>query len=156
VFAGLKGAVPLLLGSFLLEAHVAHADRLYAIVVVVVVLSVVVQGSLVPTVGRVMHVPMRTVEPEPWSLGVRLRDEPNGVHRLTVSKRSAADRQTIGEFSALPEGAWVSFVVRAGQLVPVSADTTLLDGDEVLVLAAPELADQLRALFELATPGQSA
>jgi cell volume regulation protein A len=145
-----------LLGSFLLEAHVAHADRLYAIVVVVVVLSVVVQGSLVPTVGRLLHVPMRTVEPEPWALGVRLRDEPNGVHRFTVAKGSAADGRTIGEFSALPEGAWVSFVVRTGQLVAVTADTTLLDGDEVLVLGDPELAEQLQALFEPAAPGQSA
>jgi potassium/hydrogen antiporter len=148
VFAGLKGAVPILLGSFLIGAHLADAQRLYAIVVVVVVLSVVVQGSLVPTMARVLRVPMRTVEPEPWALGVRLRDEPNGVHRLTVAQGSAADGRTIAELSALPEGAWVSFVVRAGQLVPVTADTALRSADEILVLGEPELAQQLTALFE--------
>src|SRR3954447_1621874 len=86
MFAGLKGAVPLLLGSFILSEHIADAERLYGIVVIVVMLSVVGQGSLVPTVARMLKVPMREVEPEPWSLGVRLRDEPNGVHRLTVAR----------------------------------------------------------------------
>lgn len=52
LLAGLKGAVPVLLGSFLLAADVAQADRLYGIVVVAVVLSVVVQGGLIPTAVR--------------------------------------------------------------------------------------------------------
>lgn len=52
LFAGLKGAVPILLGSYLLTAPVPHRDRLYGIVVVVVLFSVLVQGSLVPTVAR--------------------------------------------------------------------------------------------------------
>ena len=147
LFAGLKGAVPILLGSFLLAEHVTDARRLYSIVIVVVVFSVVVQGSLLPTVAKSLGVPMRVVEPEPWSLGVRLRDEPNGVQRLAVAKGSAADGKTIAELSTLPEGAWISFVVRAGQLVPVSADTRLRANDEVLVLADPDVADQLRAVF---------
>ncbi|HEX6760868.1 MAG TPA: cation:proton antiporter [Propionibacteriaceae bacterium] len=48
LFAGLKGAVPILLGELLLTADVPDAERLYGIVVVVVIFSVVVQGSLVP------------------------------------------------------------------------------------------------------------
>lgn len=51
-FAGLKGAVPILLGSFLLAAQVPDAPRLYGVVVVVVAFSVAVQGSLVPPVAR--------------------------------------------------------------------------------------------------------
>ena len=59
-------------------------ERLYGIVAVVVVFSVVVQGSLVPAAARLLRVQMRPVEPEPWALGVRLRDEPSDVHRLTI------------------------------------------------------------------------
>lgn len=154
MFAGLKGAVPILLGSFLLSEAVADADRLYGIVIVVVVLSVVVQGSLVPTAARLLHVPMRMVEPEPWSLGVRLRDEPNGVHRLTVAPGSAADGAKIADLTVLPEGAWVSFVVRHGQLVPVSADTVLEAADEALVLGDSSLDSALRAVFEGTAPDE--
>lgn len=148
LFAGLKGAVPILLGSFLPASRLADAERLYGIVVVVVIFSVVVQGSLVPTVAKLLRVPMRNLEPEPWSLGVRLRNEPNGVQRLTVAEGSVAAGRSIRELSALPENAWVSFVVRDGQLVPVSAGTRLRAGDDALVLADPEAGAALRRIFE--------
>jgi potassium/hydrogen antiporter len=61
-FAGLKGAVPILLGTFLLSGQVSHAARLYAIVIVIVAFSVIVQGSLVPALARRLGIPMRTVE----------------------------------------------------------------------------------------------
>jgi cell volume regulation protein A len=149
MFAGLKGAVPLLLGSFILSEHIDEASRLYGMVVIVVMVSVVGQGSLVPTVARLLRVPMREVEPEPWSLGVRLRDEPNGVHRLTVALGSAADGSRISDLTVLPEGVWVSFVVRRGQLVPVSAETVLEAADEALVLGDPSAGTELRAVFEV-------
>jgi cell volume regulation protein A len=78
LWAGLKGAVPILLGTFLLTAAVPDASRLYAIIVVAVAFSVVVQASLVPTVATRLGVPIRIIEPEPWSLGVRFRHEPAG------------------------------------------------------------------------------
>ena len=52
MFAGLKGAVPILLGTFILSSHAPGAERLYGIVIVVVVVSVLVQGSLTPAVAE--------------------------------------------------------------------------------------------------------
>jgi cell volume regulation protein A len=148
LFAGLKGAVPILLAILLVAAHVPDAQRLYGIVAVVVVFSVVVQGSLVPAAARLLRVPMRPVEPEPWALGVRLRDEPDGVHHLTVRAGSLADGRTVADLARLPSGAWVSFVVRDGQLVPIRRDTRLHAGDDVLVLADPGLRERLSRAFE--------
>jgi cell volume regulation protein A len=149
LFAGLKGAVPILLGIFLVAAHAAgHSQRLYGIVAVVVVFSVVVQGGLVPAAARLLRVPMRAVEPEPWALGVRLRDEPSGVHRLTISAGSPADGHTLGDLAGLPGDAWVSFVVRDGQLVAIRPGTRLRAGDDVLVLADPGLHDKLTRAFQ--------
>ena len=148
LFAGLKGAVPILLGSFLLAAHVPGAERLYGIVAVVVVFSVVVQGSLTPAAARLLRVPMRVLEPEPWALGVRLRDEPSGVHRLTIKPHSPADGRTIADLAGLPGDAWVTFIVRDGQLVPNKGDTRLQAGDDVLILAPSELHNDLATVFE--------
>jgi potassium/hydrogen antiporter len=71
LWAGLKGAVPILLGTFLLTAGVPDATRLYAVIVVVVAFSVIVQGGLVPTVAALLGVPMRTLEPNrgAWGFG---------------------------------------------------------------------------------------
>jgi len=118
------------------------------IVVVVVVFSVVVQGGLVPTVARLLHLPMRLIEPEPWALGVRLRDEPDGVHRLTVQRASAADGRTIADIGELPSGAWITLLVRDGQLLPVRGDTRLAAGDDLTVLADTSNSETLTAIFE--------
>jgi potassium/hydrogen antiporter len=59
-WGGLKGAVPILLAAFALLADVDDAQRLYEIVFVVVLFSVVVQGSSLPFAARRMGVRMRT------------------------------------------------------------------------------------------------
>jgi cell volume regulation protein A len=60
-WGGLKGAVPILLAAFVILADVHDARRLYEIVFVVVLFSVVVQGSSVPFAAKRLGVPMRTV-----------------------------------------------------------------------------------------------
>ncbi len=146
LWAGLKGAVPILLGTFVLAAQVPAALRIYQIVVVVVAFSVVVQGGLVPFVARRCGVPMRTVEPEPWSLVVRFRHEPHGLQRHVVERGSPADQSTIAALE-LGEDAWISFVRREGRLVQVRGETMLRAGDEVLVLADPVDGDRIGELF---------
>ncbi|BDB43362.1 cation:proton antiporter domain-containing protein [Mycobacterium kiyosense] len=147
LFAGLKGAVPILLGELLRAAHIADAERLYGIVVVVVIFSVLVQGSLVPGAAKLLRLPMRTVQTQPWEIGVRLADEPHGVHRFSVASGSAAQGCTVEELSDRVGDIWVSIVVRATGLVAVRGDTELQAGDEVVILADPELRDSLAALF---------
>jgi potassium/hydrogen antiporter len=134
LFAGLKGAVPILLATFILAAHTPHAERLFGIVVVVVLFSVIVQGSLVPAVAHRLRLPMRLLEPEPWALGVRLRNEPEATHRLTIAADSAADGHTIAEFEQLTDQAQIGLVVRDSSLVPINNETRLRAGDTVLVL----------------------
>ena len=51
-WAGLKGAVPILLGALAVSGGVPDATRLYAIVFVVVTLSVVVQGASLAWMAR--------------------------------------------------------------------------------------------------------
>jgi len=110
---------------------------------VVVLFSVVVQGSLVPTLAKVWHVPMRVVEPEPWTMGMRFRDRPEGLHRYVVERGSQADGATIRDLP-LDEDVWVSVVSRGGRMVQVSGSTTLAAGDEVLAITSDSsLAEEL-------------
>ena len=153
LFAGLKGAVPILLGSLLLDANIQGAHRLYGIIIVVVAFSVLVQGSLVPTIARALHLPMRVLEPQPWSLGVRLAEEPEGVLRLTVAPGSPADGQTVEHVadavadSGDAADVWVNMLVRGRALVSVRGDTRLEAGDEVLISAEERWHPHLQSLF---------
>jgi len=65
VWSGLKGAVPILLASLAVVAQTEYADKMYGIVFVVVLFSVVVQGSLVPTVAQRLRVPLEDAPPAP-------------------------------------------------------------------------------------------
>jgi cell volume regulation protein A len=153
LFAGLKGAVPILLGSLLLDANIQGAHRLYGIIIVVVAFSVLVQGSLVPTIARALHLPMRVLEPQPWSFGVRLAEEPEGVLRLTVAPGSPADGQTVEHVadavahSGDAADVWVNMLVRGRALVSVRGDTRLEAGDEVLISAEERWHPHLQSLF---------
>jgi len=61
-WSGLKGAVPILLAAFAVLRGVEESRTVFYIVFVVVLLSVAVQGTLVPWVARRLAVPMREVE----------------------------------------------------------------------------------------------
>jgi cell volume regulation protein A len=146
LWAGLKGAVPILLGTFIIAENVSDRTRLYGLIFIVVAFSVVVQGSMVPTVAHAMGVPMRTVEPEPWTAGVRLRDEPENLHRYVVAAESVADGTTIADLPG-EDDIWISLVTRDGRLVPIRGSTELRAGDEVLAIVSPERADEQARLF---------
>ena len=87
LWTGLKGAVPILLGAFIIQAQVTGAAARLQIIFVVVAFSVIVQGGAVPGLARAaLKVPLRTIEPEPWSLDVRLRRNPRACTAFTVAR----------------------------------------------------------------------
>jgi cell volume regulation protein A len=151
LWTGLKGAVPILLGMTIAASGTPGAARAYQIIFVIVGFSVTVQGGLVPTLAHRLGIPLRTVEPEPWSLGVRFSEEPEGLHRYHVVAGSAADGSAVSELP-FGEDVWVSLIVRDGNLVTAAADMTLRAGDDVLVLAEPDEAPALDRLFTAPRP----
>ncbi len=145
LWTGLKGAVPILLGTYILRAGVPDAQRAYEIIFVVVAFSVIVQGSVVPVLARWLGIPLRTVNPRPWTMNVRFEEEPDSLHRFTVAAGSVADGTTV---AGLPsDDLWVSVIIRRGRLVTVTPETLLLSGDEVLILAEPDTQAAISGLF---------
>jgi potassium/hydrogen antiporter len=147
MWGGLKGAVPILLATFALLAGVDEAERIYDVVFVVVAFSVIVQGSTIPFVAARLGVPMRFVEPEPWDVSIRLRNEPRDVRRFLVVRRSRAAGRTIRDLP-LSENAWISLVIRDGAARRPRGALVLERGDELLVLADAHDVPALRHLFE--------
>jgi potassium/hydrogen antiporter len=64
-FCGLKGAVPVLLAAFAIVGGVPDGERIYQLVFVAVLVSVVAQGSLVPLVARRLGIPMEVSDDVP-------------------------------------------------------------------------------------------
>jgi potassium/hydrogen antiporter len=146
VWSGLKGAVPILLGTLALLAQVEDAGRIYNIIFVVVLLSVIVQGSSIPFVAARLGVPMRTIEPEPWDVSIRLRSEPRDLRRFVVAPGARAVGHAIRDLP-LGERTWISMVVREGHARQARGSYRFEPGDEVLAIAAGEDVAALRRLF---------
>jgi potassium/hydrogen antiporter len=136
MWSGLKGAVPILLAALALIADVEYSTEIYRIVFVVVLFSVLVQGSLLPVVAERLRVPMRRVEHDTAAL-----------RRFAVQPDVYADGATVG---SLPLGAraWISALVRQGAPRRIDGDTVLEAGDEVHVLCDEEDEPALRRIFE--------
>jgi potassium/hydrogen antiporter len=61
LWSGLKGAVPILLGLFVVAEGMDRSAQIYAVVFIVVAFSVIVQGGLVPTVASRLGVPLTEI-----------------------------------------------------------------------------------------------
>jgi cell volume regulation protein A len=133
LWGGLKGAVPILLAAFAVIAEAGSAERIYGIVFVVVLASVVVQGTSIPFVAPRLGVPMRLAEPR-------------SVARLRVHDGSRAIGRTLGELP-LAEHTWVDVLERDGQPVPARGSTVLEAGDTLRVITDLGDVDALRKLF---------
>jgi len=151
LFAGLKGAVPILLGGSMITAEIADSRRLYGIVIIAVVFSVVVQGSLTEPVARALRLRVQYVEPEPWAVGIRLSTEPDNVHHLTVTDESPAVGTAVAELAQLPRDAWIALMIRDGHLQPIRGDTRLQSGDALTIIADPARTPELARIFEQPT-----
>ena len=142
LLAGMKGAVPILLGMFILSSGIPRAHEIYAIIFIVVLVSVIVQGSLIPVMTRVFHIRTHVDVPRPWTVDIRFAEPPTDLVRHTVGAGSVADGLTVAELGARDVG-WINMIGRNGVLLPLNAETRLQAGDTVLTQSAGNDDDSL-------------
>ena len=136
MWSGLKGAVPILLAALAVTGGVDDAQKLYGIVFVVVLFSVVVQGTLVPHAAERLKVPMR-----------RIVHERTGTWTFVVRERSFAAGRPVRELP-LGERAALGVLLRDGRPTELDGDTTLRPGDTVHVWSEEDDVPALRRIFE--------
>jgi cell volume regulation protein A len=133
VWGGLKGAVPILLGTFVVLEAVDDAAQVYDIVFVVVLFSVAVQGTSIPFVAPRLGVPMRLADP-------------GGVFRFVVAEASHASGRTIRDLP-VSERTWVRSITRDGSSIRPQGRTVLEPGDEVELVIDVSDVGRLERLF---------
>jgi cell volume regulation protein A len=135
IWGGLKGAVPILLGALAVLGGVDEAGRIYGIVFVVVLFSVVVQGTTIAFAAKRLRVPFRRVD-----------HDLSEVAEFVVRDDAFANGRRIGQLP-LGDRAWVGVLIRDGRPVPFGPATVLQPGDRVHVYAQPEDVAALERIF---------
>ena len=132
-WAGLRGAVPIVLATYPIVAGVPGSEQILDIVFVAVVVFTLLQGPTLPAAARALRlVPPDTarellVESAPLD---RLNAE---LLTLTVPAGSRLHGVTVFELR-LPRPAVISLIIRNGEALVPDSTTTLLVADELLVV----------------------
>ncbi len=132
-WAGLRGAVPIVLTTIPLAEGVDDAEQLFDIVFVMVVVFTLLTGPTLPLVAKVLRVARRS-EPRDLDLeAAPLERVAADLLQITISPVSRLHGVEVGELR-LPSGASVSLVIRDGRTLVPESRTVLRHLDNLLVV----------------------
>jgi potassium/hydrogen antiporter len=148
-WAGLRGAVPIVLATFPLTAQVPGATFIFDTVFVLVVVSTLVQGWSLPWLARRLGIAAPLTPREVIVESAPLDELDADLVQLTVPARSRLHGVYLPELR-LPEDAAVVLIVREGRSFVPDRTTRLMRGDQALLVSArrsrPEAERRLRAV----------
>jgi cell volume regulation protein A len=144
-WAGLRGAVPIVLGTFVLSAKIGRADTIFNAVFFVVVVSALVQGTTLERVAERLHV---------VSLAPKISTPPLEVDALSsleltdfaVSADHAIANAAVRELG-LPRSALVAVIARGDETIPPRGSTLIQPGDRLFVLAPRSMRPEIDDVF---------
>ena len=144
-WAGLRGAVPIVLATFVLSSDLGKAETIFNAVFFVVVVSALLQGpTLEWTAAR-----LGLVDPRPAVVAAPLEVDALGTLEL-VEFDVAGDHAIAGAAVrelGLPRSTLIAVVARHGDTIPPRGTTTIAPGDRLFVLAPRAMRAELEDVF---------
>jgi cell volume regulation protein A len=140
-WAGLRGAVPIVLTTIPLAEGVPGSERLFDLVFVMVVLYTLLTGPTLPSVARLLRVARRS-EPRGFDVEVAPLDRVAAdLLQVSISPVSRLHGVEVGELR-LPVGAALSMIIRDGETIVPEHRTVLRHGDDLLVVTPRRLREK--------------
>jgi cell volume regulation protein A len=144
-WAGLRGAVPIVLATFVLSSEIGTGDTIFNAVFFVVLVSTIVQGPTIEWVARrldlVSPVPQRHDPPIEVGEGSKL-----DLVDFVVADDHAIAGAAVREVG-LPRTAIIAVVVRGDDSIPPRGSTVIEPGDRLYVLAPRSLRPAVEDVF---------
>jgi cell volume regulation protein A len=141
-WAGLRGAVPIVLATIPLTTGLPAARRLFDVVFVLVVVFTLVQGTALARLAGWLKVAAAAEPREAEVESAPLEDLGADLLQVRVPPRSRLHGVYVREL-LLPAGAVLSLVVRGGQAFVPDPDTRLVRGDQLLLVATSGCRDEV-------------
>ena len=144
-WAGLRGAVPIVLATFVLSSEVDPANTIFNAVFFVVVVSAILQGTTLERVaGRLgLLSPAPTTHEAPIEVG---ESSPLDLLDFVVAHDHAIAGAAVREVG-LPRTAIIAVVVRGDDSIPPRGSTVLQPGDRLFVLVPHSVRPAVEDVF---------
>jgi cell volume regulation protein A len=147
-WAGLRGAVPVVLATFPLIAGVPDSLRFFNIVFFAVLVSTVLQGTTFEELARRLGLTTHEAAlPTPLADAQTIRRLGAEVVEFPVAPDDAIVGRHVRELG-MPREALLNVIVRGDQAVPPRGSTVVLAGDRLHVLVRQEVAIEFRKLLD--------
>jgi cell volume regulation protein A len=140
-WAGLRGAVPIVLATIPYAAGVPGGRQLFDIVFVLVVVFTLVQGTTLPPVARLLGVVEAGRAGDLQVEVAPLEEIGADLLALTIPGGSRMHGVYVGELR-LPVDASIVFLLRGGRRSVPDSSTRLRHGDKLLIVATEECRDE--------------
>ena len=139
-WAGLRGAVPIVLATFPIVAGVPNSDRLLNIVFILVVVFTLIQGPSLPLVARKLGLIRRDAAQELQVESAPLDVLGAELLTLTVSPGSRLNNVSVRELR-LPDPSVITLIIRDGHSFVPDQATHIAIGDELLIVTTSKTRD---------------
>ncbi|MGH3379363.1 MAG: potassium/proton antiporter [Actinoallomurus sp.] len=136
-WAGLRGAVPIVLATVAMAAGLESADALFAQVFIIVVVFTLLQGPTLPWLARALRLAVAEGSREIDVEAAPLEELHAELLDVRIPPDSRLDAVEIFELR-LPQGAAITLVVRDGKSFVPEPSTRLQAGDKLLVVTTIE------------------
>jgi cell volume regulation protein A len=147
-WAGLRGAVPVVLATFPVIEHVPGSLEFFNIVFFAVIVSTVLQGTTFePLAKRLGVTTSDPALPRPLTEAGTIRKLGAEVVEYGVGAEDAVVGRRVRQLG-LPRDALLNVIVRGGQAIPPRGSTRIEADDRLHVLVRQEVAAELRILTE--------
>jgi potassium/hydrogen antiporter len=146
-WAGLRGAVPVVLATFPVIAHVAHGVQFFDIIFFAVLVSTILQGTTFEPFARWLGVTTAEAAlPAPLIEPTAIRRLGAEVVEFVVEPEYAAAGRRVRELG-LPRDALLNLIIRSDQALPPRGSTRIEPGDHLHILVRQETAVDFQALL---------
>jgi cell volume regulation protein A len=147
-WAGLRGAVPVVLATFPVLAGVPDSERFFDIVFFAVLVSTLLQGTTFETFARRLGVTTNErALPTPLTDQRAMQRLGAEVIEFEVGAADAANGTRVRDLG-MPRDALLNVIVRGEQAIPPRGSTQILAGDRLHVLVRQEVAIEFSELLE--------
>lgn len=149
-WVGLRGAVPIILATYPRLAGVEQSDLIFNIIFFVVLTSVLVQGTTLTRVAKLLHLE----DPAPKQPSFPLEITPNQGWRGVLQEEVVPeDSYAIGKAVfeiGLPPNYLIVLISRGDKFLIPNGSIVLQANDRILALASPEVHAQVAEMVEKA------
>ena len=133
-WVGLRGAVPIIFATYPVVANVEGSNMIFNIVVFITIVSLIVQGTSVSFVARLLHL-STPLEKTGNDFGVELPEEiDTDLSDMTITMEMLNEADTLKDMN-LPKGTLVMIVKRGDEFLIPNGTLKLHVGDKLLLIS---------------------